>query len=197
MSGRMVCTAALVLALWASTAVAEPDALSSASVDVVEEDTYPTPEPTRLYIYGVNRGYVEQAARVSQVPVEVSASLRDADVLLTTKAHYRRNSQVVKSAESMGTPVEVLKKNTRLLVEAYVRRLGRRDGGGSLEDALQEAQDAVERVVEGEPSVELRPQRSYVRRLQHLLARRYNLYSQAMGREPDRRVTVYQGSLYG
>ena len=176
-----------------NTAAVVPDAPSTP----VEDVQYPTPEPTRLYIYGVNRGYVEQAARVAQVPVEVSASLRDADVLLTTKAHYRRNSQVVKSAESMGTPVEVLRKNTRLLVEAYVRRLGHRNGAGSLEDALQEAQTAVERVVEGEPSVELRPQRSYIRRLQHLLARRYNLYSQAMGREPDRRVTVYQGSPYG
>ena len=45
---------------------------------------------------------------------------------------------------------------------------------------------------EGEVSVELSPQTSYVRRMQHLLAERYNLATASTGREPQRRVIVFQ-----
>lgn len=100
---------------------------------------------------------------------------------------------MVQRAEEQGTPVYVLRKNSPPQVEQFVRGLSRRNGGRvSLETALQEAQEAVERVWQGEPYVELNPQSSYVRRLQHQLAGRYNLESQSVGREPERRVTVFQ-----
>ena len=169
----------------------------SSSVFVHEEPIAPQ-EVIKLYSYGVNRGIIEQASRSARFNVEVTDSLTDADVLLTTKAHYRRGPQVLRSAEEQGTPVHVLRKNTRLQVEEFVRRLGRRNGSqGSLEAALQEAQDAVERVWEGEPSVDLSPQSSYIRRLQHELANRFNLQSQSVGREPGRSVTVFRGPSEG
>ena len=42
------------------------------------------------------------------------------------------------------------------------------------------------------PSVELSPQSAYVRRMQHLLAERYNLSSASTGRAPRRRVIIYR-----
>ena len=156
-----------------------------------EEEPSPTRRVIRLYTFGVNRGTIEHVIRGGRFHVEIAVSLQDADMLLTTKAQYRRNPQVVTSAEERGTPVYVLRKNSLPQVEQFIRRLGRRNGGhASLDAALQEAQDAVEHVWDGEPYVELNPQRSYVRRLQHQLASRYNLRSQSIGREPERRVTV-------
>ena len=48
----------------------------------------------------------------------------------------------------------------------------------------------------GERSIELSPQSSYIRRLQHVLAQRYNLASASTGRDPQRRVVIFnpQGS---
>ena len=130
--------------------------------------------------------------------MELTANVREADVLVTTKAQYRRNPQIVRDAEARGTPVHVLRRNARPQVEEFVRRLGRHNGTlGSLDSALQEVQNAVERVWEGEPRVELGPQDSYVRRLQHELAHRYNLSSQSIGQEPNRRVTVLREPLEG
>ncbi len=160
------------------------------------EEEMPLPqEAIKLYAYGVNRGSIEQASRSTRIPVELTDNVREADFLVTTKAQYRRNPQVVREAEERGTPVHVLRRNARPQVEEFVRRLGRHNGAsGSLDSALQEVQNAVERVWEGELRVELSPQGSYVRRLQHQLAHRYNLQSQSVGQEPQRRVTVFRAS---
>ena len=151
-------------------------------------------EVVNLFPFGVNRGTIEQVVRSIGSAVNIAESLEEADLLLTTKAHYRRNPQVLRSAAAKGTPVHVLRKNSLPQVEQFIRGLGGRNGArASLDGALQETQDAVERVWEGELSVELSPQRSYIRRLQHQLANRYNLQSQSIGREPIRRVTVSRG----
>jgi hypothetical protein len=59
--------------------------------------------------------------------------------------------------------------------------------------AMRETQDAIRKVVEGARVVELAPQNSSVRRYQHEMAREFNLVSHSRGREPQRRVRIYQG----
>jgi predicted RNA-binding protein Jag len=56
--------------------------------------------------------------------------------------------------------------------------------------ALQEAEEAIGEVMRGQQSADLSPQNAYVRRLQHLLAQRYNLTSRSLGQEPQRRVRI-------
>jgi predicted RNA-binding protein Jag len=66
------------------------------------------------------------------------------------------------------------------------------DYKATLEQAMQEAEDAAQRVLSGEFSIQLAPQRSYVRRLQHMLGQRYNLASTSKGRDPARAVLFYK-----
>ena len=63
---------------------------------------------------------------------------------------------------------------------------------GTMEVSMQEAEDAAQRVLDGEFSVQLAPQRAYVRRLQHLLAQRFSLASTSRGRDPERSVLFYR-----
>jgi len=58
--------------------------------------------------------------------------------------------------------------------------------------AMQEAQDAIQRVVSGVRSVDLSPQNAFIRRQQHEAIRQANLVSHSYGREPTRRVRVYR-----
>jgi len=70
-----------------------------------------------------------------------------------------------------------------------------RDEGASqevMDEAMQEAEDAANRVLGGEDQIVLSPQRSYVRRLQHLLGQRYNVHSTSRGRDPSRAVMFYK-----
>ena len=161
-----------------------------------EERAHPPREVARLFPFGVDRARIEQVVRHARLPVEVVRDLKDADMLLTTRTQYKRHPKAVKDAEEAGRPVYVLRKNSLAQIEQFLRALGRRSNGGraSSNGALEEAEEAVEQVLDGEEMVELSPQSSYVRRLQHLLARQYNLRSVSSGNGPNRRVTVYRVS---
>ncbi len=59
-------------------------------------------------------------------------------------------------------------------------------------DAIEETEVAINSVLNTAPSVELRPQSSYIRRLQHQMAERYNLRSRSRGQGAERRVEIYR-----
>lgn len=63
----------------------------------------------------------------------------------------------------------------------------------SVTNALYEAEVAAGVVIESARTIELTPQISYIRRLQHKVAERYNLLSRSRGKEPHRRVEIMPG----
>jgi predicted RNA-binding protein Jag len=75
----------------------------------------------------------------------------------------------------------------------FLRQAFDKDRASGEEEALKEAEDAISRVWEFDGPVELNPQNSYLRRLQHELASRYNVKSVSIGQEPNRRVVYYKG----
>ncbi len=152
-------------------------------------------EPPRLYLFGVNRGRIEQAAKELRLSLDIVGNLKDASLLVTSKSYYRRKPQRVKDAEAASLPIYVLKSNTpaqvRQLLDTIYPSLG--TGRTSrLKLALGEAEEAVEQVKIGRGVVELSPQSAYIRRLQHLVAERNDLLSRSLGKEPHRRVTIYK-----
>lgn len=161
----------------------------------------------RVFLFGVGRDKLEAAMVECGVPAQVVNELRRADLVLTTKAHYRRGSQLVRIAESNGKPVFVLRKNSQPQLQEFLRsvigkwrpQVGRAapepDDGPkthNIEKAMDEAEDAANRILGGELTVKLTPQRSHIRRLQHMLGQRYNVASVSQGREPDRAVMFYR-----
>ena len=58
--------------------------------------------------------------------------------------------------------------------------------------AISDAEAAIERVLETGEAQELPAQSSYLRRLQHLVAEKYELTSQSIGTEPYRRVRIFK-----
>ena len=62
----------------------------------------------------------------------------------------------------------------------------------TVEPALIETQAAINAVLNGERYIELPPATSYVRRLQHQMARKANLTSHSYGKEPSRRVRIFR-----
>ena len=159
----------------------------------------------RVFLFGVGRDKLEAAMVESGVPVQIVNELRRADLVLTTKTHYRRGSQLVRIAEANGKPVYVLRKNSLPQLQEFLRSVvsqwNRNGGRGpvveppeapNIERAMQEAEEAANRVLGGEMTVKLSPQRSHIRRLQHMLGQRYNVASTSQGREPDRAVMFYR-----
>ena len=177
--------------------------------DMSEEEAAMASE-VRVFLFGVGRDKLEAAMVESGTPVQIVNELRRADLVLTTKTHYRRGSQLVRIAEANGKPVYVLRKNSLPQLQDFLRTVvaqrnpnGQFRGGRApaaepqeapnIERAMQEAEEAANRVLSGEEmTVKLSPQRSHIRRLQHMLGQRYNVASTSQGREPDRAVMFYR-----
>jgi hypothetical protein len=149
----------------------------------------------RIYLFGVNRSRLLQIGRDLHINLDVVDTLHEASLFVTSKNYYRRRPQKVRDAESAHLPVYVLRSNTppqmrQLLGTLYP--LKDSDKPGPFKAALDEAEEAVAQVKEGEEAIELSPQSSYIRRLQHLIAQRSDLASHSFGRDPNRRVRIYK-----
>ncbi len=148
---------------------------------------------TRIHSFGVNREKLTQIAQGAQLPIQLVEKLQDADLVLTTKNYYRRKSQALRQAEVTGKPVFVLRRNTLPQIhQALLTITGKGETEAGFQEALSEAERAAQRVHNGEMAVALRPQESFVRRLQHQIAQQYQLTSRSTGREPRRFVTIAQ-----
>ncbi len=149
----------------------------------------------KLYLFGINRARLQQAAKEMQLNLDIVDNLGDANLFITSKNYYRRKPQKVRDAEAANRPIYVLKSNTppqirQLLKDIYpTYSPGKVD---SLKLALSEAEEAVNKVKNGQESAELSPQSAYIRRLQHLLAERNTLSSRSLGKDPNRRVRIYK-----
>ena len=165
---------------------------------------------SRIFLFGVSRDKLEATLAERGITAEIVSELRRANVLLTTKTHYRRGSQLVRVAENNSIPVYVLRKNTAPQIGEFLTSLARDQGielapssrrfgddrdepnESTVAEAKAEAEEAAHRVLSGEFSVQLEPQRPYIRRLQHLLAEQFKLASTSRGRDPQRGVLIYR-----
>jgi len=149
----------------------------------------------RVFPYGVGQNRLMQAARNLGLSVELVDQLRAADIVMTLKNYFRKRPQPIAEAERRGVPVYVLRSNTVTQMEsclADVMGLQEMSQEDVVSAALNEAEQAIQKVLAGAPQVELRPASPEIRRLQHELARSYNLISHSYGREPRRRVRIYR-----
>ena len=152
--------------------------------------------PVRIYPYGVARNRLMQAAKRLRVPAIVIRDAGQADVLVTLRSYYRKRQQTVVDAENRGLPIYVLRANTvkqmeRFLMDLFGMAVGT-DGGGSEDVALANTREAIDAVLNGERWVELPPASSYIRRIQHEMARDARLVSHSYGKEPHRRVRIFR-----
>ncbi len=147
-------------------------------------------QPLAVFPYGVSRTYLEQSVRELQVPVRIQHHVDDADMVLTLKNYYRRKDSPVRSAEATGIPIQVLRSNTVAQIKGALARVYGVEETDQTEAALEEALEAVERARQSTSDVELAPQNSYVRRLQHRLVERHDMSARSTGNEPNRRLVI-------
>ncbi len=155
--------------------------------------------PHKLYLFGVNRGRFEQMTKDAGLDVDIVDNIGSANLFVTSKRYYRRKPQKVRDAEAANLPIYVLRSNTPSQIRQFLNtiyplasREESEDRTDSLTVALGEAQEAVNLIKSGQESVELSPQSAYIRRLQHLIAKRNGLSSRSFGKDPERRVRIFR-----
>ena len=89
-------------------------------------------------------------------------------------------------------PIYVLKANTIAQMQSSLTSVFALEVDPR-EAAFRETEQAIAMVIKQQEAVELAPQNAYIRRLQHMLAQRYNLNSRSLGSEPNRYVRILPG----
>ncbi|MCC6444016.1 MAG: hypothetical protein IT210_11250 [Armatimonadetes bacterium] len=150
----------------------------------------PLPATVRIFPYGVSRGRLDKAIKDLKVPAYIARDWEESDVIMTLKAHFRREPAKLKDAMDSDKAVFVVRSNTLVQIEECLRDIFQISDRSVEEMALRETEEAVERAIASQQAVELMPRNSYIRRLQHQLIEKYKLQSESVGQEPQRRVKV-------
>ena len=156
------------------------------------EGTAETDKPLMIFPYGVSRNKIERAIHNLRVNATIARKWDDADVVLTLKALERKESAKLKAIASENVPIYAIKTNTTTQIQNALKDVFDLPSIDAEEIALREAEEAIYQVLLDNRAVELTPQTSYIRRMQHQLAERYRLQSRSTGLEPNRRVQIYR-----
>jgi len=146
----------------------------------------------RIFPFSVSRSRLGQAIQEAGANASVVDVLDEADAVMTLRSVFRRRPTPIREAEERGLSIFVLKHNTVAQIEQSLRALAQGQSKfDPVQVALAEAEDAIGELSSGQAkSVELTAQNAYIRRLQHEMAQRYELFSTSTGREPHRRVRL-------
>jgi len=155
----------------------------------------PLPATVRIFPYGVSRSRLDRAVAETRVPAQIARDVGDADVVVALKATYKREPGKMREAAQRRLPVYVVKSNTYAQIAGSIREIFRlgpatEEPEDTTEDSLLEAQEGIDIVKQSGEAVDLAPANSYTRRLQHQLIERYQLVSESVGVEPNRRVRI-------
>ena len=153
----------------------------------------------KVYLYAVSRTIVEKIIERLDLNAEITRNVEDADIVIAHKNYAKGGAKILNTAHEYRVQVFYVKTNSMAQIQKVLKEgldiqptetealQGYQD---ETEIALDEAKEAIKRVLEGEPSVELKPQNQQIRKLQHELAEQYNLKSTSVGEEPNRRLKI-------
>jgi stage III sporulation protein SpoIIIAA len=145
----------------------------------------------RIYPYGVSKDRLMRAINDLQVSATIAKTPKDADVVLTLKAHEKRQPRTVKDLADQGLEVAIIRSNTVSQMKAFLMgAFGLEDQRNEEESAISEVTEAVDKVMSFGKPVELAPQSAHIRRIQHQLIEQRGLGSESRGEVPWRRVIV-------
>jgi len=157
-----------------------------------ERETDERERPLSIFPYGVSRNKIERAIHNLRVNAAIARNWDDADVVLTLKTLERKQQPKLKQIASDNVPIYSIKTNTTTQIQTALRDVFNLGSIDHEEIALREAEEAIYQVLLTNQAIELSPQTSYVRRMQHQLAERYRLQSRSTGLEPNRRVRIFK-----
>ena len=153
----------------------------------------------KVYLYAVSRTIVEKIIESLDMNVEITRNIEDADIVIAHKNYAKGGAKILNSAQEYRIRVFYVKTNSmshiqKVLKEALDIQPGdvntTHDYKDETEIALDEAKNAIKKVLEGAPEIELAPQNTHIRKLQHELIEQYNLKSISVGEEPNRCIKV-------
>jgi stage III sporulation protein SpoIIIAA len=145
----------------------------------------------RIYPYGVSKDRLMRAINDLQISATIAKTPKDADLVLTLKAHEKRQPRTIKDLQDQGLEIAIIRSNTVSQMKSFLMGVfGLENQKDEEASAMNEVTQAVDKVMSYGKPVELSPQSAHIRRLQHQLIEQHGLGSESRGEVPWRRVIV-------
>ena len=152
---------------------------------------------TRILPYGVSKSLLNKIINTKSLPIVLTDDLDNSDLLLTTKAYYRKKTRRLTVAENNGKTIYVLRKNSIRQVEQFItslmRNQARRSQPEKMAESIREVENAISDLsLNGNTQYDLQPQNPYLRRIQHKIVEKHGMFSKSTGSFDNRHVVIYK-----
>jgi len=158
----------------------------------------------KIYLYAVSRSIVEKVIERLDLNVEITRNLDDADIVLAHKDFSKGGAKVLSTANNYRLQIFYIKTNSmaqiqKVMKDALQITQATETLQGYYDDAeraLDEAKEAISKILGGAEHVELTPQNHQIRKLQHELVEQHNLESKSVGEGEERHLKIIGGTEF-
>ncbi len=157
----------------------------------------------KIYLYAVSRSIAEKVIERLDLNAEITRNLDDADIVIAHKNFVKGGAKVLSTAEENRLQIFYVKTNSMAQIQKVIKEaldiaeLNERQTFYDItEKALDEAKTAIEQILAGATDIELKPQSTQIRKLQHELVEQHNLESKSVGEGESRHLRIVGGKDY-
>jgi stage III sporulation protein SpoIIIAA len=154
----------------------------------------------KIYLYAVSRSIAEKVIERLDLNAEITRNLDNADIVIAHKNFVKGGAKVLSTAEENRLQIFYVKTNSMAQIQKVIKEaldiaeLNEKQSFYDVtESALDEAKSAIEQVLAGAKDVELKPQSTQIRKLQHELVEQHNLESKSIGEGESRHLRIVGG----
>ncbi len=144
----------------------------------------------RVFPLGINISYLERGIHSTRAPVEIVRDLSNADIILTLKRKMEKNMEIIGVANRMGIRIEFIEKNSLKSVKDFLRK-ARKVLTTEVMINYAKLEEYIQRVFDENRVVELSPADSNTLAEEQAFISRYDLHSEIVGLDPNRRLVIY------
>jgi len=157
----------------------------------------------KIYLYAVSRSIAEKVIERLDLNAEITRNLNDADIVIAHKNFIKGGAKVLSTAEESRLQIFYIKTNSMAQIQKVIKEAldiaevnTHQTFCDVTEKALDEAKTAIDKVLAGATDVELTPQTTHIRKLQHELVEQHNLESKSIGEGTNRHLRIVGGKDY-
>lgn len=158
----------------------------------------------KVYLYAVSRTIVEKIIERLDLNAEITRNIDDADIVIAHKNFAKGGAKILSTANDYRLQTFFIKTNSMAQIQKVLKdALDITETSETLqgyyddaERALDEAKEAINKILAGEEHIELQPQNQQIRKLQHELVEQHNLASTSVGEGSDRHLKIIGGTDY-
>ena len=157
----------------------------------------------KIYLYAVSRSIAEKVIERIDLNAEITRNLDDADIVIAHKNFIKGGAKVLSTAEENRLQIFYIKTNSMAQIQKVIKEaldiveLNEHQTFYDItEKALDEAKKAIDKILAGATDIELTPQNTRIRKLQHELVEQHNLESKSIGEGLNRHLRIVGGKDY-